>query len=274
MSTAEGARAWLGRSVESLREEWGIPRLQIHDRVTSTNDVARELANMDAPEGTTVIADLQTDGRGRRGREWTAPEGSSLLLSMVLRPRTPGAETILSIRLGLAAARAIEAVAPVTIALKWPNDLLVQGLKVGGILCEGAVEHGRSLYVVAGVGLNVTQRDEDWPPDLRTTASSLEARIRRTIDRARLAGAVVTAWLAAASRDSARLSDEELDEFQRRDLLVGHDLTVDGEYAGVGQGIGPDGVLRVRVPGASGSAFRRIVAGTVRCPDLLAGDTS
>lgn len=274
MSGSHGLETWMGRDVASLRAQWGVPLLQIHERVASTNDVARELAHAQAPSGATVIANLQSRGRGRRGREWIATPGSSLLLSMVLKPGTPGAEALLSIRLGLAAARAIESITPLAVGLKWPNDLFVHGFKVGGILCEGASERGRSLFMVAGIGINVSQTGQDWPADLRATASSLEQRLGHPVDRVALAGAVIAQWLGAGDREAARLTDDEIEAFRRRDLLFGHELFVDDHRAGVGQGIDTDGALRVRTPDGAGEAVRRVIAGTVRSPALLAGDRS
>jgi BirA family transcriptional regulator, biotin operon repressor / biotin---[acetyl-CoA-carboxylase] ligase len=264
-----GLGLWLGEPVERWRARWGVPLLQIHPRVGSTNDLARDLASAGAPEGATVIADAQQRGRGRRGREWLAEPGASLLLSMVFRPRTPGAETLLSLRLGLAAARAIEAATPVRVNLKWPNDLMIDGLKVAGILCEGAVEDGRSLHLVAGIGINVSQADDAWPGPLRGHASSLQSRARQDVHRATLAGHLVDEWLAAATRDSDALSQHELAQFRRRDLLYGREIYVDGRFAGIAQGIDPDGALRA----GSGDAPRRIIAGTVRT-HLLDHETS
>jgi BirA family transcriptional regulator, biotin operon repressor / biotin---[acetyl-CoA-carboxylase] ligase len=264
-----GMSHWLGEPVDAWRERWGLPLLQIHPSVTSTNDHARRLADQGAPHGTVVMAEEQTRGRGRRGREWTAPAGSSLLLSMVLRPRDHGAETLLSLRLGLAAARAMEAVTRLDVGVKWPNDLVVDDLKVGGILCEGAREAGRPLHMVAGIGLNLSQRDDDWPHELRGLATSLEARAGAPVPRPELVDRLVGEWLGSAGRDDARLDRHELDEFRRRDTLRGRSLAVDGIPAGVGQGIESDGALLVGPPGAP----RRIINGTIRTLDAQQGAT-
>jgi BirA family transcriptional regulator, biotin operon repressor / biotin---[acetyl-CoA-carboxylase] ligase len=259
-------RAWLGTPVETWRQRWGIPLLQIHERVDSTNDLARALADQGAPQGTTILAEEQARGRGRLGRQWATTPGSAVLLSMVLRPTAPGTETLLSLRLGIAAARAMESVASVAVGLKWPNDLFLQRRKVAGILCESAGEAGRDLYVVAGIGVNVHQHDRDWPPDLKDEAISVEAAAGAPVDRGTLAGEIIAAWLDAAGRTTPRLEADELDEFRRRDLLLGHPLLVDGEPAGTGQGIDPDGALRAGEPDAP----RRVIAGTVRTRHLQA----
>jgi BirA family transcriptional regulator, biotin operon repressor / biotin---[acetyl-CoA-carboxylase] ligase len=263
-------REWLGTSVEAWRQRWGIPVLQVHERLDSTNDLARALAEQGAPAGTTIIAEEQARGRGRRGRDWLATPGHSILLSMILRPTVPGTETLLSLRLGIATARAMERAAPVQVGLKWPNDLLIRHRKVAGILCEAAGEPGRDLYVVAGIGINVHQEDRDWPPELAGEAISVEEAAGVRVDRGRLAGELVDAWLGAARRTSSRLDADELDEFHRRDLLRGQPLQVDGEAAGIGQGIDPDGALRAGEPGEP----RRVIAGTVRTRHLQTRERS
>lgn len=257
---AEELREWRDRPVDAWRDRWGVPELHVFGAVGSTNDVARERARKGAPEGTVVLADAQTRGRGRRGRSWHAAPGRSLILSMVLRPRAVDAESVLSLRLGLAAARAIEMVAPLAVGVKWPNDLVVDGRKVGGMLCEGVVEGGRVAFVVAGTGINVRQADDEWPEPLAGRASSLSARAGRPIDRAVLAGRVIGEWLQAIARPADRLAPDELAELGRRDVLRGRAVTVDGRPAGVVRGVEPDGALRLDEDGTP----RTVVAGTIR----------
>lgn len=251
-----GLDRWHGLDVDEWRRQWEVPVLRIYDRVGSTNDVARTLAETGAAAGATVLADEQTRGRGRRGRVWRADADSSLLLSMVFRcdPDAP-----LSIRLGLATARAIDALLPTRTGLKWPNDLQIGGRKVGGILCEATGEVGGGGVVIAGLGLNVRQRDEDWPPELAGAATSLEASAG-PVDLARLAGEVVGRWLPIARAPGGPLSAEERTEYAERDVLVGRDVTVGDRTAGVAAGIDPSGALRLETSGT----VRSIQAGTVR----------
>lgn len=261
---------WRGSTVEEWRARWGVPALHVFASVGSTNDVARALAEDGAPEATTVLADAQTRGRGRRGRVWHADPGRSLILSMVVRPRTPGAESVLSIRLGLAVARAIESLTPLAVRIKWPNDLLIDSRKVGGMLCEGVVEGERPAFVVAGTGVNVLQHDDDWTGPLAGFATSLAARTDRAPDMDRLAGAVIGEWLPALDRAGNRLSADELAAFHQRHALQDRAVTVDGEPGGVVQGVDPDGALRLEHEGRT----RRVVAGTVRPMDTEAGERS
>ncbi len=252
---------WHGRPVAEWREAWGVPALRIYRAVGSTNDVAWAWAEQGAREGTPVLTDEQTEGRGRRGRIWQSAPGQSLLLSMVIRPATMGDEALLSIRLGLATARAIEAVAPLAVGVKWPNDLQVDGRKVGGMLCEGATQGGEPAFVIAGTGVNVLQPDDVWTGELAGMASSLTARAGSPIAIPELAEEVVARWREVLERPDDTLAPAELEALRDRDVLAGRAVTVDGEPAGVAQGVAPDGALLVADP--AGRA-RRVRSGTVR----------
>jgi BirA family biotin operon repressor/biotin-[acetyl-CoA-carboxylase] ligase len=148
--------------------------LRAYRSLESTQSVARAWAADGAPEGAVVLADFQTAGRGQRGRSWTAPAGTALLLSVVLRPPLPVARwPEIPLAMGCAVAEGLEAVAPVAAELKWPNDVLVAGRKLAGILAEGVAS--TSPLVLVGIGVNVAQRDTDWPAELNGSAGSLAA---------------------------------------------------------------------------------------------------
>ncbi|HWE07724.1 MAG TPA: biotin--[acetyl-CoA-carboxylase] ligase [Solirubrobacteraceae bacterium] len=184
----------------------GLPRL--HLRTTdSTNTRARELAAAGAPHGTLVTAAEQSAGRGRQGRTWSAPAGQALLCSLVIRRPGP----LLSLTAGVAVAE----VAGDDARVKWPNDVLVDGRKVAGILVEGRPQEG---WVVLGIGVNVALRLEDMPAQLRESAGTLglgAAEIEPTL--ARLVGSLST-WLE-------RSDDEILAAFADRDALRGQMVT-------------------------------------------------
>ena len=144
--------------------QFGQPRKHFSE-IDSTNRFALDWA--DAPHGALVVADAQTAGRGRLGRNWQSPPGKGLYFSLVLRPDEPNPAR-LALLAGLAVAAAVESVADVPIACKWPNDLLCHSKKIGGILCEA-----RDTRVIVGVGLNVTHGREDLPERLVFPASSL-----------------------------------------------------------------------------------------------------
>lgn len=145
--------------------------IQWHDRLGSTMDEAHRLAESGAPHGTAVAARIQTAGRGRRGSAWVSPEGG-LWLSVVCRPPGPAPMETLSIRAGEAVATALRAALPGLpgVTVKWPNDLLVNGRKLAGILCEARWEGTTPLWVVIGVGLNVSN---PLPEELRAVGVTL-----------------------------------------------------------------------------------------------------
>jgi BirA family biotin operon repressor/biotin-[acetyl-CoA-carboxylase] ligase len=146
--------------------------LRAYRSIPSTQTVARAWADAGAPEGAVVLADYQTAGRGRRGRAWSAPAGRALLLSLVLRPTIPLARwPEIGLAAGCAVAEGIEGASDVVPQLKWPNDVLVDGRKVAGVLAEGAA--GPSPFVILGIGVNVSQADGEWPPELVERATAL-----------------------------------------------------------------------------------------------------
>jgi BirA family transcriptional regulator, biotin operon repressor / biotin---[acetyl-CoA-carboxylase] ligase len=211
----------------SASEPAALGRPRLHLRVTgSTNERARELASGGAPHGTLVTASEQTSGRGRQGRTWTAPAGRALLCSLVVRepPRL----------LSLAAGVAVAEVAGTEALLKWPNDVLLSGRKVAGILVEG---RPAEWWAVLGIGVNVALRDEDFPPELRGCAGTL-GRAAEEVE------AVLAELLVALARWLSAPADRVLDAVRARDALLGQPVSwTDG--AGRGAGIDADGRLLV-----------------------------
>src|SRR6266851_2317420 len=128
------------------------------DSVSSTNDVARELAASGKPEGLCVIAREQTAGRGRQGRSWSSPPGEGLYLSVIFRPEISAAESaVTTLAAAVAVAETLKLDFQMPVDIKWPNDVLASGRKVCGILVESAIENGRLQYAVIGIGVNVAQ---------------------------------------------------------------------------------------------------------------------
>lgn len=139
----------------------------------STNDLARELALAGEEEGTVVIAEEQTKGKGTRGRSWYSAKKKGLYASAILRPSKP-AISLLPLVAGLAVREAIFESTRIRIQLKWPNDLIWEEKKLGGILCESGFLGNRLGYVILGIGLNINHNLEDFPPEIRTQATSLK----------------------------------------------------------------------------------------------------
>ena len=208
----------------------GAPRLHLRT-TTSTNDRARELALAGAPHGTLVTAAEQSAGRGRQGRTWSAPRGRALLMSLVLRAPHP--------LLPLAGAVAVAEVSGEEARIKWPNDVLVGGRKVAGILAEGRPQE---RWAVIGIGLNVAVRIEDLPDKLRDTAGTLGLESR---DVERVLGALLAALEHVLALDAAAL----LEAWRARDALIGREITWAG---GTGRAAGIDGAGRLVVELAGG----------------------
>ena len=162
--------------------------LRCFSTVTSTNDLAMRLADIGVDEGTVILADAQTAGRGRRGREWFSPIGSGIYVSVVLRPSGDSAQVShwiasrVTVTAGVALAEGVRASTGLPVELKWPNDLVVGRRKLGGILTEMSTTGAHRLAVVVGFGINV--RLTSYPQTLTSVATSLEAELGRPIDRA------------------------------------------------------------------------------------------
>lgn len=219
-------------------------------RVGSTNDVAHEWGRAGAAGGLLVVADEQTAGRGRLDRSWWAPPGTCLLMSLLLRPSLPPARAgQLAMCLGLAAVEAIRQVCGVQVALKWPNDLLHDGRKLGGMLAELEIADDRLLYAAIGLGLNVNVdfARPDAPADLRHPATSLLTATGAQVDRLALLTAVLGAAEPLLVRVEAGESLHEawaarLDTLNRRVNVSQSDRQLEG----VASGVTPEGALLVR----------------------------
>lgn len=213
----------------------------VHLRVTdSTNERARELAAAGAPHGTLVTAGEQSRGRGRQGRSWTAPPGSAVLMSLVLRRLEPV--------LPLAAAVAVCEAVPAPCLVKWPNDVWIERRKLAGILVEGRPQEG---WAVLGIGLNVTT--ESFPPELAGSATSLRLAGIETTTEVVLAG-----LLAALEHRLAAPASEVLAAWAERDALRGERVRWDGGE-GTARGIDESGALLVE----TGHGRQRLAAGEV-----------
>ena len=269
------ADRWEGETGPDLAQAWGLPAVHLYARLGSTNDVARALAEVDAPHGTLVIADEQLAGRGRSGRGWESPPGLGVWMSMVARPPAGAAPGLLPILVGLATAMGLEhLVERGTIQLKWPNDLLLADRKLAGILCEGSWDSGGLGAVVVGIGINVLHRAEDFPESVRDTATSLRLGAGWHGSRAEVAGAVAPAVARALAQAPALLSGTQLAAVRSRDALEGKPVRVldRQELAGTALGISPAGGLLIRT---NEGRLQTITSGTVRlAPHLTEPNSS
>jgi BirA family biotin operon repressor/biotin-[acetyl-CoA-carboxylase] ligase len=214
--------------------------------VGSTNDVAQRLAAAGAPEGTLVVASIQTRGRGRRGNPWESPEGG-LWFSLVLRPHLPPEEASgLTVVAAIAAARAVRDAASLDARIKWPNDVHVGGRKLGGVM----VESGPAEALVLGVGLNANIGADDLPEARWYETTSLFAETGRRVDLAALLGQVLRAFEPRYSRYRGPDRGKLIDEWRELSIAFGQQVVV-GRGAelveGTVFGLEDDGSLIVRL---------------------------
>lgn len=245
-----------------------ISRLDVLPEVDSTS--AYLLRSSPPPPGTLAVcvAERQTAGRGRRGRGWTTPPGGGLALSAAWRfAATPGGLSALPLAVGVAAKRAIERLTGVAIQLKWPNDLVWDGRKLGGILLDHVADsRGGGCMVAIGIGINVAMPPEslaavsDWPRgavDLSQATNGAPPRM------AALAASLLTELARLLSSFATCGGADHLREFSRADWLDGRSVSVaapGGEWTGVARGVAPDGALQVET--ADGT-YRRVLSGDV-----------
>ena len=238
------------------------PEIVHRDVVDSTNRLAAELARKGAAEGTAVVAEQQSAGRGRLGRSWVSPAGVNLYLSVVLRPVLPPTEVPrLTLVAAVALAEAVGDTVDLPPEIKWPNDLLIGGRKVAGILTELEAEADRVRFVVLGIGVNLNARAADFPPELRRKASSLLLASGRRVDRAAFAGRLLTRLDRAYDRLMTRGFAALRPDYERFHVLPGRRVVVEGNprVEGVVLGIDDDGALRIE----TAEGVVRVVAGEV-----------
>jgi BirA family biotin operon repressor/biotin-[acetyl-CoA-carboxylase] ligase len=235
--------AYDGASASDLATQLDLPRVVLFDEVGSTMDVAHELAIEGAPAGTLVLADAQRVGRGRGGKRWTSAPGAGVWFTLVERPNDTLALDVLSLRVGLRAARALDRFTETAVGLKWPNDLILGGRKLGGILVEARWRDGRPEWVAIGVGVN------RLVPVEVAGAAALGAATPR-LDA--LAALVPAVRAAAAAR--GHLGAAELAAYAGRDAIAGRICRA--PRAGRVAGIAEDGALLVVT-----------AAGVARCRD-------
>lgn len=246
-----------------MSSKWAGKNLLFFEKVDSTNNMVRTLAEQGAPEGTLVVAANQTAGKGRRGRSWSAPEGTSIAMSILLRPEFPPERaSMLTLVMAMAIARGIREVTGLDAGIKWPNDIVADGKKLCGILTEMSTEMEYIRYVVIGIGINVSMKE--FPEELMQKATSLELCLGRPVKRAPLIDACMRAFEEYYEKYLQTLDLSLLQEEYNRELVnVGREVTVlapAGDYTGVSHGINREGELVVEL---AGGEIRNVVSGEV-----------
>lgn len=232
-----------------LHTKWAGRDLYYHETTGSTNTDAKRLMEEGAPEGVLVVAGEQTQGRGRRGRSWQSPSDTNIYKTLGLRPDIqPDLAPMMTLVEAMAVAEAVEQVCGLKTQIKWPNDVLINGKKICGILTEMSTETGYIQYVVIGTGINVNVRE--FPEELRKTATSLCIEKGETVLRAPVVAACME-WFETYYEKFLQTKDLSLliEDYNKR--LINQDRMVrvldpQGEFEGVAQGIDEKGQLSVK----------------------------
>lgn len=231
--------------------------IRFYESVESTNNLLKSLAHAGAAHGTVVIANEQTRGRGRLGRAWESMADKGIWMSVLLRPPLhPGSVQTITLAVAVAVCRAIEPLLDEKPGIKWPNDILIGGRKVCGILTELSAEAERVSWVIAGIGLNTHSSLEDFPPELRNKATSLELHLRQggSADRTRLAAEILNQLESVYDSFLENGPDPMLMEWRQRSITLGRVVElVQGQETlrGKALDIGADGRLKVQLEDGS-----------------------
>jgi BirA family transcriptional regulator, biotin operon repressor / biotin---[acetyl-CoA-carboxylase] ligase len=239
----------------TLSTSWLGHRIELFDSLPSTNREAAQLAQAEVEHGTVVAADSQTAGRGRLSRTWFSPPNANLYCSIILRTvRSPERLTEwlswLPLISALAAAEAIEQTSSIHVSVKWPNDLLISERKVGGILCESGTGTGSDPFQIIGIGINVNVDRDDWPADLRDSATSIWQEGRVVVDRNRLLAQLLLELEQCLDELDVHGTSRIASAYYQRCSTIGHRVRAtlaNGDVIiGLAEGIDQDGSLRVR----------------------------
>jgi BirA family biotin operon repressor/biotin-[acetyl-CoA-carboxylase] ligase len=198
-------------------------KILVYDSTSSTNDIAAEYAKNKENDGLAIFAEEQTAGRGRAGTKWHSSRGDSILCSIVLTESKCNAE-LLSLTCAVAVAETIGKVARFEAKIKWPNDIILNGKKVAGILLESKPNNGGSVYIL-GIGINCHQEKDSFPPELQTTATSIDIESRTICDRISLAKRLLASidhWLEVAQQTSKEVTEQ----WQKLSTQLGQRVTL------------------------------------------------
>ncbi len=225
-------------------------KLECFESLESTNTYLRQQAAKGAPEGTVVIANAQTAGRGRMGRSFSSAPGLGIYMSLLLRPDcAPEKAHTLTASTAAAVCRAIEKASGLEPEIKWVNDIILRGRKICGVLCESSASEKGLDYVVVGIGLNVINREEDFPPELRSIAGSIYSQSGLVIERGALIAAILSELDAMYSAWQEN-GGAYLNEYKKRCKMLGRLVEItgaDGNELAVAEDIMSDFGLKVRL---------------------------
>lgn len=235
----------------ALTSKWLGQHIKFLDEIDSTNNEVRRMAEQGAPEGSLVVAEIQTAGKGRRGRSWSSPKGSGIWHSFLLRPDfAPEHASMLTLLAAMAVRKSVWEVTGLEALIKWPNDIVVNGKKICGILTEMSTEEDSIRYVVVGIGINANT--PDFPEEIQETATSLLLELGHPVHRAALINGVMCAFEEYYSIYRKTLDMSILKETYNQELVnVEREVKVlapGGDYTGISHGINEVGELLVELP--------------------------
>lgn len=231
---------------EALSTKFMGRNIEHHRTIGSTNERARELAEEGAPEGTIVVSEEQKVGKGRLGREWVSPEGG-IWMSLVLRPEVhPSEAPVLTLCGGVAVATAIRGIG-LEATLKWPNDVLVQDLKVCGLLTEMSGDMDRVTYIVMGFGVNANFRSSDLPEPVRAQATTLLDARGSPVDRKALVSSILAEFESLYLKGGTGAIIERWKDLTSTIGKRVRMTTPRGTIEGLAKDVGPDGALVVEL---------------------------
>lgn len=234
------------------------------DMVNSTNTAASEFASKGYAEGSVIIANGQTEGRGRRGRAWLSPPGRNIYMSIILTPDiSPVDATVLTLMAAVACTHAVRNAASLQVSIKWPNDIIVSGKKIGGILTEIKADMDRIFHSIIGIGMNINLDIDEMPDSLRATATSIKNETGRTVSRTAMAAEILKEldkWYNVFLQAGKR---RIIDEWLMLSSTIGRTVRItigDNIFMGIAESITDEGMLMLKLPDKT---LKKISAGDV-----------
>jgi len=257
--TAEDIKKALSSKILEIGKE-----VIVYDEVESTNSIAYELLKQGYPSGTVFIADRQTKGKGRLGRKWISPPGKNLYISIAIKPHIPPKDaTLITLTSVVACTTALRRYTEIPVQIKWPNDMLIEEKKVGGILTEMKIEGEKIKAVVVGMGINVNMTEDDLPDEIKDIATSLKIYKGEDFSRALLAVEIIKEcdkWYQLLEKKNRKTI---IDRWMQLSGTIGRQVKIvmtDKEIYGTAEAIDEEGRLIVKLPDSS---YEKICAGDV-----------
>ncbi|MCX7841552.1 MAG: biotin--[acetyl-CoA-carboxylase] ligase [Clostridia bacterium] len=259
-----------------LQTEFIGNRVEFFSEIDSTNTYAKKVAYEGCPEGTVIVADRQLSGKGRLGRSWDSADKKGIWMSVVLRPAIPPEDIqIITLAASTAVANAIRRATGVSVSIKWPNDIVLEGKKLCGILAEMSSEADRINFIVLGIGINVSHEEDDFGEEIRNSATSLKIYLNKhykkdksiicpeKLSRSEIIKNILAELEGVYYKIREERTDEIIKEWKKASATLGKEvrLTIKGcEHTGVARDVTPDGKL---VVDCSDGKRREVVSGEV-----------